>query len=45
MALLMATFVRDEFMRVNRDLMNVFHLLASGEKLLVGTVRIVYHSY
>lgn len=36
MALLLATYFRDEFIRVNRDIMNTFQLLAAGEKLLVG---------
>jgi hypothetical protein len=35
-ALLKATFVRDDFNRINRDLINTFQLLASIEKLLVG---------
>lgn len=32
-ALVMALHIRDEFLRVNRDLMNTFHMLASGENL------------
>ena len=41
MALLTASMLREDFIRVNRDLMNTFHLLAAGEQLLVRLMMVV----
>jgi hypothetical protein len=38
MSLIKANVVRDEFLRINRDITSTFSLLAAGEQLLVRTV-------
>jgi hypothetical protein len=37
MSLIKANVVRDEFLRINRDITSTFSLLAAGEQLLVST--------
>jgi hypothetical protein len=36
LSLIRAYSVRDEFLRVNKDIVNTFAILAAGEQLLVG---------
>jgi hypothetical protein len=38
MSLIKANVVRDEFLRINRDITSTFSLLAAGEQLLVRSV-------
>jgi hypothetical protein len=41
LSLMKAYSVRDEFLRVNKDIVNTFNILAAGEQLLVSIVRSV----
>jgi hypothetical protein len=38
LSLMKAYSVRDEFLRVNKDIVNTFNILAAGEQLLVSIV-------
>ena len=44
-SLLRASWVREEFLQINRDLTNMVSILGSGEKLLVSAVAALVLSH